>query len=378
MTDQSREADRAGEPERGRADRPWPTRHWVDVPRNPPVACSLLAGASHAGDGGGTIDSASRTRSIGAIIGRATTLVLLLLLAPASAWAGVGDGVLGSTGDAGAPRALAVAQPSGAVPGIDVSHWQETIDWAQVAASGKRFAIAKATDGQSYVDPMYAINKAGAELNGLVFGAYHFARPDRTASDAVIEADHFVDVAQLEPGNLIPVLDIEKNPENMSQAEITTWILTWLDRVTERLGVRPMVYTSPNGWLNRTGDTTAVVDAGYTVLWVAHWGVSEPTAPAGSWGGYGWTFWQYTSDGAVPGIQGRVDLDWYETSSFDPVTIPSADVVGPSASISLPTTFGDRIGVTFSEVVHNVTPHNTFVWAPVSGTYPKVDLTCRA
>ena len=309
---------------------------------------------------------------------RATTVALLLLLAPASAWASEGAGALGSTGDAGPARAIAVAQPSGAVPGIDVSHWQETIDWAQVAASGKRFAIAKATDGQSYVDPMYATNKAGAELNGLVFGAYHFARPDRTANDAVIEADHFVDVAQLQPGNLIPVLDIEKNPDNMSQAEITTWILAWLGRVSERLGVRPMVYTSPNGWLNRTGDTTAVVDAGYTVLWVAHWGVSEPTVPAGDWGGYGWTFWQYTSDGAVPGIQGRVDLDWYETSSFDAVTIPSADVVPPSASISLPTTFGGPIVVRFSEVVHNVTPHNTFVWAPVSGTYPKIDLTCRS
>jgi GH25 family lysozyme M1 (1,4-beta-N-acetylmuramidase) len=270
-----------------------------------------------------------------------------------------------------------VAQPPGAVPGIDVSHWQGSIDWAQVAASGTRFAIAKATDGQDYVDPTYATNKAGAELNGLVFGAYHFARPDRSANDAVLEADHFVDNADLGAGNLIPVLDIERNEQNMSQAKITAWILAWLDRVTERLGVRPMVYTSPNGWLVRTGDTTAVAAAGYTVLWVAHWGVAQPTLPASDWNGNGWTFWQYSSHGSVAGIAGDVDLDWYESDDFGPATIATPDGTPPSAAFALPVTFGDPVTVTFSEVVHHVTPDNTFVWSPGTGEYPPIDLECR-
>ena len=301
-------------------------------------------------------------------------LLVLLIASPASA---AGGGALGATGDASTTEAV-VAQPLGAVPGIDVSHWQGAIDWAQVAAAGKRFAIAKATDGQGYVDPTYATNKAAAELNGIAFGAYHFARPDRTANDAVLEADHFVDNADLGPGNLIPVLDIEKNEDNMSQAKITAWILAWLDRVTARLGVRPMVYTSPNGWLVRTGDTTAVAAAGYTVLWVAHWGVSSPTVPAQDWNGNGWTFWQYSSTGSVAGIQGNVDLDWYETDDLGPVTIPTPDGTPPSAAFSLPATFGDPVTVTFSEVVHHVTPDNTFIWSPGTGEYPAIDLECRS
>jgi GH25 family lysozyme M1 (1,4-beta-N-acetylmuramidase) len=303
--------------------------------------------------------------------------VLLVLLTASPAFAS-GGGALGATGDAGTSETVVLAQPAGSVPGIDVSHWQGSIDWAQVAAAGKRFAIAKATDGQDYVDPTYATNKTAAELNGIVFGAYHFARPDRTANDAVLEADHFVDTADLGAGNLIPVLDIEKNEDNMSQAKITAWILAWLDRVTERLGVRPMVYTSPNGWLVRTGDTTAVVDAGYTVLWVAHWGVTQPTVPAGDWGGNGWTFWQYSSKGSVPGIQGNVDLDWYESGDFGPVTIAAPDGTPPSATFALPVTFGGPVTVTFSEVVRHVTPDNTFVWSPGSGTYPEIDLGCRS
>ena len=105
------------------------------------------------------------------------------------------------------------------------------------------------------------------------------------------EADHFVDHAQLGGGNLIPVLDLERTG-GLSDAEVTTWILTWLARVYERTGVRPMVYTSPSGWEERTGDTTAVADAGYTVLWVAHWNTDAPRVPAANWSGYGWTFWQ--------------------------------------------------------------------------------------
>jgi GH25 family lysozyme M1 (1,4-beta-N-acetylmuramidase) len=333
---------------------------------------SLLALARRHAQGGGRDITASRTRPIGG--GAALTLLVLLIASPARA---SGDGALGATGDAATPAALVPAQPVGAVPGIDVSHWQGSIDWAQVAAAGTRFAIAKATQGRAYVDPQYGINKAGAELNGIVFGAYHFADPDNTHNDAVREANHFVDTAQLGPGNLIPVLDIERTG-GLTQAKVTAWILDWLDRVTERVGVRPMVYTSPNGWLNRTGDTTAVAAAGYTVLWVAHWGVAEPRLPAADWNGNGWTFWQYTSQGSVPGIIGNVDLDWYESGDLTPVTIPTPDGTPPSAAISLPVTFGDPVTVTFSEVVHHVTPDNTFVWSPSSGTYPGIDLSCRS
>ena len=272
---------------------------------------------------------------------------------------------------------MVVAQPAGALPGIDVSHHQGLIDWSEVAGSGQRFAFAKATEGSTFVDPNYAFNKSEAEMAGVVFGAYHFARPDGATNDAIVEADHFVDVAQLEPGNLIPVLDIERTG-GLSQAQVTQWILDWLNRVTERIGVRPMIYTSPNGWQTRTGNTTAVAAAGYTVLWVAHWGVSAPTVPAGNWNGNGWTFWQHGNCGAVAGIDGCVDVDWYETASFDPVTIPTPDGTPPSVAIALPATSADTVTFTFSEIVHQVTPDNTFVWIPSTGTYPDIELTCRS
>jgi GH25 family lysozyme M1 (1,4-beta-N-acetylmuramidase) len=61
--------------------------------------------------------------------------------------------------------------------GLDVSNWNGTITWAKVAHAGYRFAFGKATEGTSYTDKTYTTNRNGSEGAGLVFGAYHFARP---------------------------------------------------------------------------------------------------------------------------------------------------------------------------------------------------------
>ena len=70
-------------------------------------------------------------------------------------------------------------------------------------------------------------------------------------------------------------------------------------------------------------NSTWFAQNGYSVLWIAHWTTaSSPSTPAENWGGKGWTFWQYTSDGTVPGISGRVDLDRYKGTDFTRVRIP--------------------------------------------------------
>jgi lysozyme len=203
--------------------------------------------------------------------------------------------------------------------GIDVSAWQRTIDWAKVKAAGKRFAIAKATEGIGFRDSYYSANKSGAMGVGIAFTAYHYARPDLNPTRAAGEADWFVDTIGLQPGMLAPALDLEVHG-GMSVGALQEWVATWLGRVYARTGVRPMIYTSPAFWKRYLGDTRRFADEGYEILWVAHWGVSEPWVPASNWGGRGWTFWQYTSDGRVQGIEGRVDLDRYNGTDLTRVT----------------------------------------------------------
>ena len=67
------------------------------------------------------------------------------------------------------------------------------------------------------------------------------------------------------------------------------------------------------------GDTDWFARNGYSVLWIANWTTaSQPAVPAGGWAGNGWSFWQHSSSGVVPGISGAVDLDRFNGSSLPP------------------------------------------------------------
>jgi len=232
------------------------------------------------------------------------------------------SGYAGASGEAGVISGLPARvrlDVGPTLPGIDVSHWQGEIDWARVADRGVRFAFLKATDGHDFVDPTFVANRAGARSNGLAVGAYHFARPDPSKGDAVEEARWFVSHADPGPGTLLPVLDLETS-QGLDQRGVTQWARRWVAEVRRLTGVMPLVYTSPYGWMSRTGDSRALAREG-SPLWIAHWGVQSPSLPAGEWDGNGWRIWQHTSQGQVAGIAGPVDLDVVQGNSLGPITI---------------------------------------------------------
>jgi GH25 family lysozyme M1 (1,4-beta-N-acetylmuramidase) len=223
-------------------------------------------------------------------------------------------GVNAVYGAAGLFRSI-TSTTSGYHEGIDVSHWQGNIDWPQVRAAGKKFVIAKSTEGIGFKDSSYERNKAGAMGQGLKFGAYHFARP---SNDPIREADWFVNNSGYQRGMIVPTLDLELTG-GRSATGLTNWTKAWLQRVYERLGVRAMIYASPSFWRENLNNTRWFADNGYAIVWVAHWHTTSPSVPGDNWGGRSWTFWQYTSDGRVPGISGRVDLNRYRYATFSAV-----------------------------------------------------------
>jgi GH25 family lysozyme M1 (1,4-beta-N-acetylmuramidase) len=203
--------------------------------------------------------------------------------------------------------------------GIDVSHHNGTPNWNAAAADGVTFAIAKATEGQTFVDDQYAANMAQADAQGVPFTAYHFARPDKTPDDALLEADHFVDTAALRGKHLLPVLDLESSGD-LGARKLRSWVKTWLARVRVRLGVKAIIYTSASFWTDHMGNSRWFADNGYR-LWVAHWHVDTPRVPASNWGGRGWTLWQYDNCGSVAGLSGCVDLDRYAGTAIGALRI---------------------------------------------------------
>jgi lysozyme len=200
--------------------------------------------------------------------------------------------------------------------GIDVSHHQGAIDWPRVASAGKRFAFVRASAGTLTSDSRYAANLSGARAAGLAVGSYHFANPDTAANDASNEAAWFLQTASIASGDLLPVLDLEVS-NGLSPAALTAWAQTWLGQVSASTGVRPIIYTNPSFWSTSMANTEWFARNGYTVLWVAHWTTArQPSVPAGNWAGLGWSFWQHSSTGSVPGISGAVDLDRFNGASL--------------------------------------------------------------
>ena len=166
------------------------------------------------------------------------------------------------------------------------------------------------------------------------FGAYHFANPSGSTdaaavASAVAQADYFLSVAQPLPGELLPALDVE-NAGDLSVARLTLWVQAWLDQVVARTGVRPLVYVSPSFWKTRLGDSPVVAVSGHR-LWIAHWTKDAlPILPGASWGGLGWSFWQWSNCQKIAGIVGCVDGDRFNGSSLASVVVPTAPA-GPPA-----------------------------------------------
>ena len=132
--------------------------------------------------------------------------------------------------------------------GIDVSHWQGTINWRQVSGSGIKFAFIKATEGVGYADPKFTYNITNADAEGLKAGPYHFATPyTNGVNDAVDEADYFVSVAgnYMNDGYLRPVLDLERGAE-LGKSVLSQWIHSFMNRVKQTSGIEPLIYCNRN------------------------------------------------------------------------------------------------------------------------------------
>ena len=201
--------------------------------------------------------------------------------------------------------------PQAYLEGIDVSVYQRTIDWTKVKTAGKSFALIRSTYGDVKTDSTFTANIRGATAAGVRAGPYHckgFGLTSATSDAAVIadaksEAVYFLSVAgdYVRKGYLRPVLDVEQEDATaMGAAKLNLWITTFVAEVRAQKQVVPFIYTSQSvaqSYLNAE-------NRGYA-RWIARWGSSEPSV--------GWDFWQYSSTGTVPGVQGTgagyVDLD---------------------------------------------------------------------
>lgn len=206
---------------------------------------------------------------------------------------------------------VAVAYPEGfTVYGIDVSRYQTDINWelicnkARINGQPVGFAFIKATEGADKVDPKYTYNLREARKYNIPRAPYHFYSFKSTPKQ---QADFFIKHVELKEGDLPPVLDVERRPDNITP-EVFKWgVLEWLSLIEKHYGVKPILYTYYSFRMQYLND---VVFDRYP-YWIAHYGVNE-VAYKGPW-----SFWQFSDKGELPGIKGHVDFNVFNGNISD-------------------------------------------------------------
>ena len=208
--------------------------------------------------------------------------------------------------------------------GIDVSSWQGYINYDKVRSDGVEFVYIKATEGISLTDEYLRYNYENAKRVGMKVGFYHFVRA-RTQQRARQEARYFANaIAGMEPDCRL-AMDFEKfgSLTNYQINEISTAFLEEAKAVT---GKDLVIYSNTYSATTKFSQELA----NNYPLWVAHYGVSNPS-DNGKWA-Y-WVGFQYTSKGRINGINGNVDLDRFtkeillDNSEISPV--PKPEVTPP-------------------------------------------------
>ena len=208
--------------------------------------------------------------------------------------------------------------------GIDVSEWQETIDFAEVKASGIDIVYIKSSEGSNYIDPYFSTNYASAKENNLNIGFYHFLTA-KTEQEAVTQARFFVSVVNGLDSDCRLAMDFEVF-DGLNVQEINDISIAFLAEV-ENLSKKEVVIYSDA--FNARNTFSSELSSRYPI-WVAEYGVSEPSN--GNWST--WIGFQYTNRGRISGISGFVDRDYFTTEIFlsDNTTITIPDSSTPSVN----------------------------------------------
>lgn len=213
------------------------------------------------------------------------------------------------------------------VVGIDVSMHNKTVDFNKVKADGIDFVYVrvgytgytKKKLSLNY-DPYYQENITNALAAGLQVGVYWYSQA-LNEEEALQEANMLLNVIGSYNITMPVVYDYEfagvgedgrLDSANLSKAQMTANSLAFLNRVSQ-MGYTPCLYANYSFLKNRVNVSQI---SSIAKIWLAHYNTSTDYP-----GDY--EYWQYTSDGRVNGISGRVDMNvWYQGAQPAVPTVP--------------------------------------------------------
>lgn len=216
--------------------------------------------------------------------------------------------------------------------GIDVSEWQDTINWKKVAKSDVDFAIIRISYGIGYMDKTYDYNMTQAIKAGVPVGTYVYSLAT-TKEMALQEAQLAIRKMKGYKISYPVVYDMEYSKMGeLSPREAAELAYVFCQEV-KKAGYYPMIYCNVNWYLNKID--WSILDS-YDV-WLAHFG-DRILAPSHE--DFRYTIWQSTDGaeenglnhtrGLIAGIPEACDVDLNfgfkdYTKVITPRTEPLAD-----------------------------------------------------
>jgi len=189
--------------------------------------------------------------------------------------------------------------------GIDVSRYQNKIDWGAIKDSAKingrsvEYAFIKCTEGATWIDDKYTANVKGCLTHEVLFSSYHVFS---VSADPVTQAKHFLQYYI--SGDFPPIIDIEY--PNSKGAKI----VSFMNYIKSRLNVEPVIYCCLSDYDKLTTEVPQLKKCSW---WIAYH--DKDTLPVSH------AIWQYSCKGSVKGISGNVDYNVVLQPDFDTLRI---------------------------------------------------------
>jgi len=210
---------------------------------------------------------------------------------------------------------------------IDVSSHQGDIDWIKVAQVGVKAAYIRATMGVMGIDTEF---KQNAQNVTIPHGFYHLFRGEYSGKG---QAENLLIAVKPYRYQLPLAIDVEEidPPHPLTPIQMADEIFNLCQALELEMGVKPTLYTRASFWNNAVASQhdNYFSQCGW---WLAAYGVDSPALPRGCP-----TYWlhQYSSEGTILGITGRVDLNRANISTTKILNIPYLSQWDSDARLSI-------------------------------------------
>ncbi|MBE7064222.1 MAG: hypothetical protein E7384_00180 [Ruminococcaceae bacterium] len=188
---------------------------------------------------------------------------------------------------------------------IDVSAWQEDVDFKAVKESGVKGVILRLARYNMEKDGYFDINYTKAKQNGLLVGCYYFMGA-QSIEESYEEAQKVIRLLDEKKYELeLPVFyDVEdehgSEPGNITMLDnqlLTDMVKTFCDTLIEN-GYYSGYYCN----LKFARTELFPVQLTKYPFWVARWSDNNACV-------FPYLVWQYSATGNVPGVEGDCDMD---------------------------------------------------------------------